>query len=149
MVFCAEKMEYLIKSVNCEEIERITGEDLKTIKQWKKGTKKIPASAIRLLRLYIEGDASALLGKDWDGHIFRNNLLFIPEWRRGLTPGEIRALFWQVQQIWSLKREIDLLKQEMEKLSEENSILEARAAFYKRQLVLESRFGMILERSFS
>ena len=57
MAFCAEKMEYLIKSVNCQEIERITGEDLKTIKQWKKGTKKVPASAIRLLRLYIEGDA--------------------------------------------------------------------------------------------
>lgn len=142
-------MEYLIKSISCQEIERITGEDLKTIKQWKKGTKKVPVSAIRLLRLYIEGDASALLGKDWDGHIFRNNLLFIPEWRRGLTPGEIRALFWQVQQIWSLKREIDLLKQEIEKLGEENNVLEVRAAFYKRQLVLESRFGMILERSFS
>lgn len=99
--------------------------------------------------MYIEGDASALLGKDWDGHVFRNNLLFIPGWRRSLTPGEIRALFWQVQQIWSLKREIDLLKQEIDKLSEENDVPEARAAFYKRQLVLESRFGMILERSFS
>ena len=66
-----------------------------------------------------------------------------------MAPGEIRALFWQVQQIWSLKREIDLLKQEIETLSQENNVLEARAAFYKRQLVLESRFGMILERSFS
>lgn len=86
-------MECLIKSINCQEIERITGEDLKTIKQWKKVTKKVPVSAIRLLRLYIDGEASALLEKDWNGHIFKNNLLFIPEWRRGLTPDEIRALF--------------------------------------------------------
>ena len=141
-------MEYLIKSISCQEIERITGEDLKTIKQWKKGTKKVPVSAIRLLRLYIEGDASALLGKDWNGHVFRNNMLFIPEWRRGLTPGEIRALFWQVQLISSLKREIELLKEELERRNNEYDSLEVKADFYRRQLVLESQFGMILQRSF-
>jgi hypothetical protein len=141
-------MEYLIKSISCQEIERITGEDLKTIKQWKKGTKKVPASAIRLLRLYIEGDASALLGRDWDGHVFRDNLLFIPEWRRGLTPGEIRSLFWQVQLVSSLKREIELLKEELERRNNEFDSLEVKADFYRRQLVLESRFGMILQRSF-
>ncbi len=141
-------MEYLIKYTSCQEIERITGEDLKTIKQWKKGTRKVPASAIRLLRLYIEGDASALLGKDWDGHVFRDNLLFIPEWRRGLTPGEIRALFWQAQLVSSLKREIKMLMEELERRNNEIDTLEVKADFYRRQLVLESRFGMILQRSF-
>jgi hypothetical protein len=141
-------MEYLIKYTSCQEIERITGEDLKTIKQWKKGTRKVPVSAIRLLRLYIEGDASALLGKDWDGHVFRDNLLFVPEWRRGLAPGEIRSLFWQVQLISSLKREIELLKEELERRNTEFDSLEVKADFYRRQLVLESRFGMILQRSF-
>ena len=142
-------MDDLIKSISFEEIERITGENQKTIKQWKKGTKKVSESAKRLLRLYILGEASALLGKDWDGHYFRDNLLYIPEWRRGLAPGEIRALFWQVQQIWSLKREIDLLNQELKKCNEEINLLEVKADFYKRQLVLESRFGMILQRSFN
>jgi hypothetical protein len=141
-------MEYLIKYTSCQEIERITGEDLKTIKQWKKGTRKVPASAIRLLKLYIEGDASALLGKDWDGHVFRDNLLFIPEWRRGLTAGEIRSLFWQAQLVSSLKREIKLLKEELERRNNEIDTLEVKADFYRRQLVLESRFGMILQRSF-
>lgn len=141
-------MDYLIKSITCQEIERITGEDLKTIKQWKKGTRKVPASAIRLLRLYIDGEASALLGKDWDGHIFKNNLLFIPEWRRGLAPDEIRSLFWQGQLVSSLKTEIELLKQELERRNKEIDNLEVKAGFYRRQLVLESRYGMILERSF-
>ncbi len=98
--------------------------------------------------MYIEGDASALLGKDWDGHVFRDNLLFIPEWRRGLTPGEIRSLFWQVQLISSLKREIELLKKELERRNNEFDSLEVKADFYRRQLVVESRFGMILQRSF-
>lgn len=138
-------MEDLIKSIDCQEIERITGENQKTIKQWKKGTKKISESASRLLKLYILGEASALLGTDWDGHYFRNNQLYIPEWRRGLTPQEIRALFWQVQQISSLKREIGLLKKEIEKCAEEINTLEIKADFYKNQLVLESKFGMILQ----
>ena len=141
-------MDDLIKSINCREIQSITGEDLRTIKQWKKGTKKISESATRLLKLYILGEASALLGKDWDGHYFRDNLLYIPEWRLGLAPGEIRALFWQVQQIWSLKREIELLKQELEKCTKDINDLEIKADFYRRQLVLESKFGMILQRSF-
>ena len=70
------------------------------------------------------------------------------EWRNGLTPHEIRALFWQVQQIWSLKREIELLKQELERRNEDINTLEVKADFYRRQLVLESRFGMILQRNF-
>ena len=142
-------MEDLIKSIDCQEIERITGENQKTIKQWKKGTKKIPESASRLLRLYILGEASALLGSDWNGHYFKNNPLYIPEWRRGLTPHEIRSLFWQVQQVSSLKREIGILKRDIEKHAEEINALEVKADFYRRQLVLESRFGMILKRSFS
>lgn len=101
------------------------------------------------MRLYINGEACALLGKDWIGHYFRDNLLYIPEWRRGLTSHEIRALFWQGQQVLSLKREIELLKQQLERRNEEIDVLEGKAAFYRRQLVLESRFGLILQRSFS
>lgn len=142
-------MEDLIKSIDCQEIERITGENQKTIMQWKKGTKKAPESAIRLLRFFFAGDASAFLGKDWAGHYFRNSLLYVPEWRRGLTPHEIRALFWRGQQVSSLENKIELLKRELEKRNEENDMLEIKAAFYRRQLILESRFGMILQRSFS
>lgn len=142
-------MEDLIKGIDCHEIERITGENQKTIKQWKNGTKKIPESATRLLRFFCKGDASAFLGKDWADHYFRNSLLYIPEWRRGLTPHEIRALFWRGQQVSSLENEIELLKRELERRNIELDLLEIKANFYRRQLVLESKFGMILQRSFS
>ena len=50
-------MEDLIKSIDCQQIEIITGENQKTIKQWKKGTKNVPESAIRLLKFFFNGDA--------------------------------------------------------------------------------------------
>ena len=141
-------MNELIYGINIEEIERITGEDQKVIKKWKKGTKDIPEPALGLLRLYLKGDASALLGEEWKGYRFSNNLFYVPEWKNGFPPHEIRALFWKCQQVLSLEREIELLKREIERRSEEFNSLEVKAAFYRRQLVLESKFGMILQRSF-
>jgi uncharacterized protein DUF3653 len=141
-------MNDLITSINSQVIEKVTGENQRTIKQWKKGTRKIPESVIRLLKLYIDGDASGLLGKDWEGFYFQDALFYVPEWRRGFTPHEIRALFWKCQQIRSLNNEINLLKQELERRNEEINTLEIKADFYRRQVVLESRFGLILERSF-
>lgn len=142
-------MNDLIYGINIEEIEKITGEDTKVIKKWKKGTKEIPESALRLLRLYLNGDASALLGNQWKGYRFVGNLIYVPEWRNGFAPDEIRAFFWNVQQVSVLKNEISLLKQELERRNNEIDNLEIRADFYRRQLILESKFGMILQRSFT
>ncbi|MBS0425009.1 MAG: hypothetical protein JSR71_11450 [Proteobacteria bacterium] len=142
-------MNDLLFGVSVEEIERITGESQKVIKKWKKGTKQIPEPALRLLRLYLSGDASALLGDEWKGYRFVDNLIFVPEWRNGFTPHEIRAFFWKCQLVSSLQREIKLLKDELGRRNEEIDALEIKADFYRRQVVLESRFGLILERSFS
>ena len=142
-------MNELIFGISIEEIEKITGENLKAINKWKKGTKEIPEPSLRLLRLYLKGDASALLGDEWKGYRFKGNLFYVPEWKNGFPPHEIRALFWKCQQVWSLEREIELLKRELARRNEDIDNLEVKADFYRRQLVLESRFGMILERSFS
>ena len=119
-------MNELLYGINIEEIEKITGEPQKVIRKWKKGTKEIPESALRLLKLYLNGDASALLGHEWKGYRFVGDLFYVPAWRNGFKPHEIRAMFWKCQQLRSLQQEIKMLKQE-----------------------LESRFGMILQRSFS
>ncbi len=74
-------MNDFITSINSQLIEKVTGENQRTIRQWKKGTRKVPESAIRLLKLYVEGKADALLGKDWEGYYFQDSLLYVPEWR--------------------------------------------------------------------
>ncbi len=143
------KMNDFITSINSQLIEDVTGESQKVIKQWKKGTRKVPESAIRLLKLFVEGKADALLGKDWEGYYFQKGLLYVPEWRNGFTAHHIRSLFWRSQQVASLNREINLLKIELKRRDGEIDALEIKADFYRRQVVLESRFGLIFERSFS
>ena len=66
-----------------------------------------------------------------------------------MEPTEIRAIFWQVQQVAGLQQEIRQLKQELERRSEEIDALEVKADFYRRQVALESRFGMMLEHTFA
>ena len=141
-------MNDFIRSINSQLIENVTGEKPEKIKRWKKGITKTPISVIRLLKLYINGDASGLLGKDWEGFYFQDALFYVPEWRRGFTPHEIRALFWKCQQIGSLNNEINLLKQELERRNEDIEKLETKANFYRQQVILESRFGLMLQRSF-
>ena len=119
-------MNQLIKYTSCEEIQMITGEDIRTIKQWKKGTKMVPIAVTKLLQLYVQGDASFLLGPDWKN--------YIPEWRRGLSTQEIRSMFCEIQLVASLKREIKLLKSEIEKQNIYIDQIEIKAQFYKRQL---------------
>ena len=76
-------------------------------------------------------------------------MFYVPEWRNGSKPHEIRALFWKCQQVWSLQREIELLKQELERRNEEFNKLEIKLIFIGTKLVLESQFGLILQRTFS
>ncbi|WP_218143002.1 hypothetical protein [Nitrosomonas marina] len=73
-------------------------------------------------------------------------MLYIPEWKRGLSPYEIRSLFWECQLNRYLKSELKLLKQEIERRNEEIDKLEVKAAFYKKNLVFESQFGWIFEK---
>ncbi|GJL75337.1 hypothetical protein [Nitrosomonas sp.] len=130
-------MEDFIKSISIQEIEKITGEKPEKIKRWKKGITKVPESAIRwLLKLYINGEACGLLGEDWEDFYFKDTLFYVPEWRRGFTSHEIRALFWKCQLVSSLDREIKSLKQEVDKQNNEIEKLEIRVNFYRQQVIL-------------
>lgn len=88
-------MDELIYGISIEVLQEITGEELRVIKQWKKGTRKPSESAIRLINLFVHGNACALLGNSWNGFYFRNGLLYVPEWRNGFSAGDIRALFFR------------------------------------------------------
>ena len=77
-------MNELLFGINIEEIEKITGEPVKVIKKWKKGTQPIPESTARLLRLYLTGDASALLGNEWKGYRFNDHIVQILPSQTGL-----------------------------------------------------------------
>jgi len=76
----------------------------------------------------------------------RDGLLYLAEWRRGFTVHELRALFFDCQRVRTLERELRQAVTELERASIEQSQSEARAVWYRRQLVLEARLGAMLAR---
>ena len=76
----------------------------------------------------------------------RDGLLYLAEWRRGFTVHELRALFFDCQRARTLERELRAAVTDLEHARIEASQQELRAAWYRRQLVLESRLGAMLLR---
>lgn len=76
----------------------------------------------------------------------RDGLLYLSEWRRGFTVHELRALFFTCQEVTTLRRELDLARRERDELADRLDQVEQRCAWYRRQLVLESRLGLALLR---
>lgn len=90
-------------------------------------------------------DLGELINSDWDGHIIDGGRLFVPGYRgAGYTPGDLRAQFWFVQEINMARHDRDLLKAEVSTLHEQLERANERAEYYRQQLRLESRMGMML-----
>lgn len=95
---------------------------VKTVQRWKAGATPSPAM-MKLLRMRY-GDIAGLLGDDWQGfHFGRDGLLYLPGWKYGWNPHEIKALFFTRQELRAVKADLaDLrkanasLKQELAKL---------------------------------
>ena len=76
----------------------------------------------------------------------RDGLLYLNEWRRGFEPAELRALFWECQQVRSLRHENTRLERDLARAEHEKDAAESRATFYRRNLILESKLGAMLAR---
>lgn len=83
---------------------------------------------------------------DYGARFGRDGLLYLAEWRRGFTVHELRAMFFRCQQVRSLQIDLDRARDELERVTIENAVLEKRTAFYRRQCQLESRLGLALSR---
>jgi hypothetical protein len=75
-----------------------------------------------------------------------DGLLYLPEWRRGFTVHELRAMFYQCQQVRALAAQVRQRDRDAEILDLKFDELQRRCAFYRRQLVLESQLGLALAR---
>lgn len=86
-------------------------------------------------------DVEAIAGSDWAGWSFgRDGLLYAPEWRAGLGPGDIRALPY----LNALAADHRRQQRECAELRRQVDAVARLAGFYRRQLVAESRLGLML-----
>ena len=114
--------------------------DLKTLRRWKRGTCKPPHAVTLLLRLKFEADLSALGGPDWEGfRMSPDGKFYPPFWARGFDAGQLKAMFFMVQDAWADKRDLERLRAELADLRKSE-------AFFRRQCQVESRMGLMLAR---
>jgi hypothetical protein len=73
-----------------------------------------------------------------------DGLLYLAEWRRGFDVHELRALFFECQQVRSLTRERDTAQGELEAAATLITQLEKRIAWYRRQVAIEARLFPLL-----
>lgn len=82
----------------------------------------------------------------WDGfRIGADGLLYNPMWRRGFTPGELKAQFYRLQTLSRLELLTKQLERDLARAQAAQEAAEARAFFYRSQLSLESRMGLMLQ----
>lgn len=88
---------------------------------------------------------SEILGPEWDGVVIRaGRYLVLPGWRAGFEPAELRALFFTSQEARALRHELARARCELEAAIEACDAAESRAAWYRAQLVTESKLGLAL-----
>lgn len=87
-------------------------------------------------------DLDSIAGPSWAGWRFHNELLFAPEWRQGLHPGEIRAIPY----LCAIEADSRRKDRQLEDLRGQLAATARLAGWYRRQLVLESKFGLMLTR---
>lgn len=88
-----------------------------------------------------------MVGDGWQDFSFgKDGLFYLPGWRRGFEPSEIRSQFFQVQMVSHYKRQDAALRRELESSIQDTQEAERLAGWYRQQLVLESRMGLALAR---
>lgn len=89
-------------------------------------------------------DLAELFGSDLDGFRLSAAGLQIPGWRGPIPIPELRALFWTSQQVRILARDLDRTRADLAAALAELDTAQARARWYRSQLRLESRAGLML-----
>lgn len=95
-----------------EDVAAYLGVSARSVKRWKAGH-PLPPTIERLLRIRY-GDLSGLLGPDWEGFTFgQDGKLYPPFFRGGFTALQICGMFFELQELRHLRREVKRLSGEL------------------------------------
>lgn len=89
-------------------------------------------------------DLGELLGSEWEGFRLTAAGLHHPYWRRPFDHGDFKSMFYRSQQVTILEHELQRARADLDRAESAQEAADARANFYRQQLRLESRMGMML-----
>jgi hypothetical protein len=87
-------------------------------------------------------DLETIAGPEWAGWVFAHGLLFAPEWRHGLHPGDIRAVPYLRAAASDYRLRAQRAETALQDAEAARAIAEKACAFYRRQCVLEAQYGL-------
>lgn len=135
--------EEILAACTVADLVNLGEVDATTARRWKTGRARLPAAVRKLAAIRNLGDLASLAGPDWSGWIIgRDGLLHSPRWRRGFSRVEIEELPMLHSQRAAFDVERRQLQRDIEALRAELQHEKKRAAFYRAQLVAESKFGL-------
>lgn len=100
----------------------------------------------RLIRYRLRFHLAELLGKDWEGFAVHGGALEFPGLNRALPVGELRSLWFHIQQVGFWKNQAERTARDLARRDAQIEALQQRVEFYRRQVQLESGMGMMLAR---
>ncbi|MQY50824.1 hypothetical protein [Rhodocyclus gracilis] len=104
----------------------------------------VPVSAYRAARFHRYGDLSELAGGEWRGFAVCDGALTVPGVKRPIPAGELRAWWATLAELHALRFQVVQLQRDVERADAALEAAEQRAAYYRRQLVTESRLALML-----
>ncbi len=135
----------ILQHCSVDDLVRLASVDPTTARRWKRGLARLPAAVARLAAIAQIGDLAALAGPDWTGwRIGRDGLLHSPRWRRGFSRVELEELPTLHGNRAGFDVERRQLQADNARLHQALQDEKKRAAFYRAQLVSESRIGLAL-----
>lgn len=140
----------LAGGVDDEILASYLGVHSRTVSNYRAGRTSIPGPVARLMRMRFSNDASLLLGAEWEGfHFGSDGLLYVPGWRRGFDPHELKGLFFRMQLVSHLEATIRRNEEQIQHLEQE--VIETTNAFIEQPIaeelaLMQAQLGALMNR---
>lgn len=115
------------------------------LQRWLDGLSKPPPAVMSLCRMRFAGDLSEILGPDWRDVRIGAGGLSLPGWRRPFSAPEVKSTFFRLQQLALFEHDNARLRRERGEAWKALQAAEEAREYYRQQLRLESRLGLMLQ----
>jgi len=96
-----------------EFIQQVTGAPASTARRWKAKPDTMPECAKRLVRFAVFGDLEVILGSEFKNFTFSQGKIYPPFFRGGFSAVQICAMFFEIQELRHLRREVQRLSADL------------------------------------